>query len=159
MANDIFFYPDFVFCHNICYSRCKMKFWMHLLLCIMNFFKINFLKSILPSHQTRILGLKKETVSYYVANAYKLLIAHVTLIGWLFTNIFYLLFNTLDWSGTASYDFLPCSVILIPTIFTEVHLIHITENSHKIQKVQRASAVIHQQDTSIKIKWVVIYPA
>lgn len=123
------------------------------------FFKINFFKSILPSHQTRILGLKKETVSYYVANAYKLLIAHVTLIGWLFTNIFYLLFNTWDWSGTASYDFLPCSVILIPTIFTEVHLIHITENSHKIQKVQRASAVIHQQDTSIKIKWVVIYPA
>lgn len=31
---------------------------------------------------------KRDFVIYYVANAYKLLIAHVTLISWLFTNIF-----------------------------------------------------------------------
>lgn len=128
--------------------------------CVLWFFFLNqfFKYFAIPSDRNTWIE-KRDFVIYYVANAYKLLIAHVTLIGWLFTNLFYLLFNTLDWSGTASYDFLPCSVILIPTIFTEVHLIHITENSHKIQKVQRASAVIHQQDTSIKIKWVVIYPA
>lgn len=76
-----------------------------------------------------------------------MLIAHATLISGFFPNMFYLLFMHYFRLIRDSFknDFLPCSVILIPTIFTESHLIHITENSHKIQKVQKASAVIHQQ--------------
>lgn len=61
MANDIFFYPDFVFCHNICYSRSKMKFGMHLLLCIMIFFLNQFFKYFaIPSDQNT--WIEKETL-------------------------------------------------------------------------------------------------
>lgn len=78
------------------------------------------------------LDWKRDFVSYYVVNVYKLLIVYVILIGWFFINIFYFLFNILDWLGIVLYDFLFCSVILILIIFIEVYLIYIIENFYKI---------------------------